>query len=159
MTFEHKYMSLKMLNSNCAYMLDCLHLKKNPGRIWMVLEAKGSRWKSNFQHHSLQESALRTSKDKSPCTQFKCGFPPLKVAPSEQLSAPEFNSSLGGVGNAQECNQRWDLCPQPDTVSGIWSRRNCRWISQAALPQLPFLHSSIKASQLPLFLLTLLAST
>lgn len=37
-------------------------LEKNPGRFWMVLEAGGSLWNSNHQHHPLHISCLKLVK-------------------------------------------------------------------------------------------------
>lgn len=57
---------------------------------------------------------LRTSKDKSPCTQFQVGFPPLLVAPSEQLSVSEFNFSPWG------CRQCSRMQPEEGSLPSLW---------------------------------------
>ena len=114
----------------------------------MVLDAGGSLWNSNHQHHPLHVSCLKLAArvpahgSNVDCHQERwllqngqCSR--VHVPPGEaDFDAQEVTVVGPGATSTMQ------------SVPGIWGTRNPHWISQAVLPQLPFFYSSIRASQL-----------
>lgn len=89
-------------------MRGCLPWKKNPGRTWKVWAVRGSLWKSNHQRHSLQDLCQGLAKTKVLAFNLNGGFSRICQISMLQISI----SCLGDVMvSAQECHQRWGVCP------------------------------------------------
>lgn len=94
-------------------------LEKNPGRTWKVWEVGGSLWKSNHQRQSLQDLCQGLAKTKVLAFNNNGGFSGRAQISMLQISI----SYLGDVMvSAQECHQRWGLCPHLTWQSVLRSR-------------------------------------